>query len=190
MNLTSDSLEKIIASHTPRVHSDQPGTPAAVLVPLVESAGRFDLLLTKRTDTVEHHKSQISFPGGRVDESDRSLEATALRESWEEVGLPSDAVRVLGALDQVWTPSGFLITPIVGLIAPPLPALVPSPSEVEEIMLIPLEKFMDESNFHTELRVVQGVERTVYFFHVAAEPVWGATALIIHGLITLIRNNG
>lgn len=189
MDLSSNRLERIVASHRPALYPDQTGWPAAVLVPLIEVSGRFDLLLTKRTDTVEHHKSQISFPGGRADEADRTLEETALRESWEEIGLPAEAVRVIGTLDQVWTPSGFLITPVVGIIPPPLPVLVPSPSEVEEVLIIPLEKFFDEALYHAELRMVRGVERTVHFFDVAAEPVWGATALIIHMLVTLLRQN-
>ena len=189
MVLSRSTLIRIFASYHPAPYHDQQGRQAAVLVPLIESSGRFDLLLTKRTDLVEHHKGQMSFPGGRADEGDVSLEATALRESWEELGLPGHLVEVIGSLDQVWTPSGFLISPIIGILRRPLPAFVPSPSEVEEIIIVPLEKFFDEKNFRTESRLVQGVERTVYFFDVAAEPVWGVTALIIHRLIALIREN-
>ncbi|HLP14950.1 MAG TPA: CoA pyrophosphatase [Bacteroidota bacterium] len=192
MTFSSHTLETFFASYRPALHHVQTGFwQAAVLVPLIESGSgthnRFDLLLTKRTDIVEHHKGQISFPGGRADHSDASLMATALREAREEIGLAEDRVRIIGSLDQVWTPSGFLITPFVGIIKDPLPVLEVNPAEVESLMIVPLEKFFDEANFRTEIRIVQGMERTVYFFDVASEPVWGATALIVHRLITLIR---
>lgn len=190
MTISRYRLEQLLASYAPRLYQEQSGRQSAVLVPIIEADdGSFDLLLTKRTDRVEHHKGQISFPGGAADPQDESLTATALREAFEEIGLPEDAVRVLGVLDQVWTPSGFLITPIVGIIDSPMPLLAPSPAEVEEILIVPLEHFFDESRLHTELRIVQGAERTVYFFDVATEPVWGATALIIHRLVNLIRAN-
>ncbi|MGE5314849.1 MAG: NUDIX hydrolase, partial [Acidobacteriota bacterium] len=142
MTISRYRLEQLLASYTPRLYQEQSGRQSAVLVPIIEADdGSFDLLLTKRTDRVEHHKGQISFPGGAADPQDESLTATALREAFEEIGLPEDAVRVLGVLDQVWTPSGFLITPIVGIIDSPMPLLAPSPAEVEEILIVPLEHF-------------------------------------------------
>jgi 8-oxo-dGTP pyrophosphatase MutT (NUDIX family) len=183
------SLEHLFAVYPSRLHPNQSGRRAAVLVPLIESGGRFDLLLTKRTETVEHHKGQISFPGGAVDACDDSLIAAALREAYEEVGLPADAVRILGALDEVSTPSGFLITPIIGVIAA-LPELSANPAEVREIFCVPFEAFFDESRVREELRVIDGIKRIVYFYDIGTEPVWGATAFIIHRLVALLREYG
>jgi len=182
------SLEQIFATYPSRPHPDRSGRRAAVLVPLIATPDGFRLLLTKRTHIVEHHKGQISFPGGAADECDAFPVGTALRESFEEVGLHSDAVRVIGALDEVWTPSGFLITPIIGVIAA-MPVLLPNPAEVGEILSFPFEAFFDDSALRTELRTIEGVERTVYFYDVGEEPVWGATALIIHRLVTLLREH-
>jgi 8-oxo-dGTP pyrophosphatase MutT (NUDIX family) len=183
------SLEHILSSYPSKQYIDRPGRRAAVLVPLVESEAGVQLLLTKRTDTVEHHKGQISFPGGAADEADTSLTDTALREAFEEIGLPPGMVRILGISDEVWTPSGFLITPIIGVISV-LPPMLPNPSEVQEIFTVPFESFFDEARLRQELRMVEGKERPVYFYDVGSEPVWGATAFIIHRLVSLLREHG
>ncbi len=183
------SLEQIFSTYLSRLSPDQSGRRAAVLVPLVASPDGMHLLLTKRTDTVEHHKGQISFPGGAADDTDVSLIGTALREAFEEIGLPSSAVRVLGALDEVRTPSGFLITPIVGVISE-MPVLLPNPAEVREIIRIPFAEFLDTRNVRTEVRRAEGTERLIHTYNVGAEPVWGATAFIIHRLIALLRDDG
>jgi 8-oxo-dGTP pyrophosphatase MutT (NUDIX family) len=185
MTALLQNLEEIFSTYAARSLPDQSGRRAAVLVPLVLSPAGIQLLLTKRTDTVEHHKGQISFPGGAADESDVSLIGTALREAFEEIGLPSDAVRILGMLDEVWTPSGFLITPIIGVIAA-MPLLLPNPAEVQEIISIPFMDFFQKNNVRTEVRQTGGTDRLVYFYDVGAEPVWGATALIIHRLVALL----
>ena len=96
--------------------------PAAVLVPLVEHPHGMSVLLTQRTAHLSAHAGQISFPGGRIEEHDPDAVAAALRETEEEVGLPRDRVSVIGRLDTYVTGTGFEITPIVGLVAPPLPA--------------------------------------------------------------------
>ncbi len=183
------SLEQIFSTYPPRTSPDRRGRRAAVLVPLVETPSGVRLLLTKRTDTVEHHKGQISFPGGAADETDASLTDTALREALEEIGLPPGMVRILGMSDEVWTPSGFLITPIIGIISA-LPPLLPNPDEVREIFTVPFEAFFDANNLRQEPRMVEGIERTVYFYDVADEPVWGATAFIIYRLVSLVREHG
>lgn len=148
------------------------------MLTIVQKDNTLHLLLTKRTDTVEHHKGQISFPGGMVDDGDESTTATALREVEEEIGIPKSNIAILGALDDIHIPSGFIVTPIVGYIDC-LSGLKTSADEVAEVLLIPLEKFFDESLRHIETRELKGVKRQVYFYDVWKEPVWGATAHII-----------
>ncbi len=158
---------------------------ACVLVPIIMKEDQLHLLLTKRTDTVEHHKGQISFPGGMVDDDDESSNATALREVEEEIGIPGSAITILGRLDDIHIPSGFVVTPIVGYIES-LSELKTSPDEVAEVLLIPLEKFFDPSLRRTEMRELKGVVRQIYLYDVWKEPVWGATAFIIKQLVDII----
>ncbi len=155
------------------------------MVTLVQKDNTLHLLLTKRTDSVEHHKGQISFPGGMVDDGDESATATALREVEEEIGIPRSAIAILGQLDDIHIPSGFIVTPIVGYIDR-LTELKTSTDEVAEVLLIPLAKFFDESLRHIETRELKGVKRQVYFYDVWKEPVWGATAHIIKQLTDII----
>ncbi len=158
---------------------------ACVMVPIILKDDQLQLLLTKRTDTVEHHKGQISFPGGMVDECDESSNATALREVEEEIGISSSVISILGRLDDIHIPSGFVVTPIVGYIES-LSGLKTSPHEVAEVLFIPLEKFFDPSLRRTETRELKGVMRQVYLYDVWKEPVWGATAFIIKQLVDII----
>src|SRR5207245_6296875 len=103
--------------------------PAAVLVPLVARAGGLALLLTERTADLPSHAGQVSFPGGKMDAADADAAACALREAEEELGLPAHSAEVLGGLDDVPTPTGFVISPVVGLLATD-PPLRPNPAEV------------------------------------------------------------
>lgn len=161
---------------------------ACVLVTLVNKENHLHLLLTKRTDSVEHHKGQISFPGGMVDDGDESETATALREVEEEIGIPRSMIKILGLLDDIHIPSGFIVSPVVGYIDC-LSELRTSADEVAEVLLIPLEKFLDHSLRTLETRELKGMRREVYFYHVWKEPVWGATAHIIKQLTDLIEGS-
>src|SRR5437879_7148436 len=111
--------------------------PAAVLVPLIDHPGGMAVLLTQRTAHLSAHAGQISFPGGRVEEHDPDAVAAALRETEEEVGLPRERVSVIGRLDTYITGTGFEITPIVGIVAPPVPIFVDN-LEVAEALEVPL----------------------------------------------------
>nr|HID59310.1 CoA pyrophosphatase [Desulfobacterales bacterium] len=154
---------------------------AAVLIPLYSRGGKRYVLLTKRTNKVHHHKGQISFPGGRKKEGER-LRETALRETKEEVGIKRSQVEILGKLDQVQTISNFLVTPYVGIISPPY-LFTPNPEEVEEIIEVPLDFLLDESNvrvgiFHLQRKsMMSGMESRYYLYkdHV----IWGATARML-----------
>jgi 8-oxo-dGTP pyrophosphatase MutT (NUDIX family) len=156
--------------------------PAAVLVPVILTDRGFEFLLTKRTDDVETHKGQISFPGGMVDGADRSPAATALRETEEELGIDPSLIEVVGALDDLPTPTGFVITPVVGLLTT-LPTLAPNPAEVAEAFTVSWEVFLDPANARTEMREFRGGQREIWFYDTGGHVVWGATAMIIHAVL-------
>lgn len=160
--------------------------PAGVLVPLLLTPAGTELLLTRRTESVETHKGQIAFPGGMADPADGDIVATALREAWEELGIPSSAVQVIGILDDLPTPSGFIITPVVGAIRT-MPALVPNPHEVEEVFQVPLDFFRDPMSGRVETREFRGKNREVWFYERGPHTVWGATAMIIRSLLERLK---
>jgi len=155
---------------------------AAVLVPLFLENGSIHLLLTKRTDLVETHKGQVSFPGGMVDATDTDVVHTALREAEEEIGLPRSSVEPLGLLDDLATPTGFVITPVVGFIHTP-PPLVANTDEVAEIFHVPLDFFVDQNAGRTERREFKGKSYDVWFYTYGHHLIWGATAMIIRSLL-------
>jgi 8-oxo-dGTP pyrophosphatase MutT (NUDIX family) len=161
---------------------------AAVLVPLFDAAGAPHLLLTKRTDTVEHHKGQIAFPGGGEEPGDTDLRATALRETYEEIGLPPEAVDVWGRLDEVETVvSGFAVTPFVGGI-PGLDGLRPNPNEIAEIITVPLHLFERVAALRIERVIRNGRPHEVLSYDCPPHVVWGVTARIIHSLVDVLRS--
>ena len=185
-SLTEKSLRETLMRYERRIFKEDSLKKSAVLVPIVKSGHGLELLFTKRTDTVEHHKGQVSFPGGAVEPGDATLAETALRETTEEIGLAPSAVSILGTMDDLQTPTGFIITPIVGYIHQ-LPPLRINNDEVAEIVRIPLEKFFDDANRRSEFRERDGVRIEVFFYDVWREPVWGATAFFVKRLVDLLH---
>lgn len=155
--------------------------PAGVLVPVQQHNGQAHVILTKRASHLKHHPGQIAFPGGKKDQDDADVIATALREAYEEIGLQPDNVEVLGTLEPHETVSSFLATPVVGLIKAPFD-FVPEPGEVEEVFHVPLSHFADITRFSIQGRRWRGQRR--YYFTVPYGPyyIWGATARMLHGL--------
>jgi len=184
---TIDRLRKKLAHYDRRVIAAGTLTKSAVLIPITKRTEGLELLFTKRTDRVEHHKGQISFPGGACDPAETTPAETALRESQEEIGLPPSAVALLGAMDDIRTPSGFIVTPVVGYIET-LPTLHLNDEEVAEVVFVPLEKFFDEGVRRSKFREVEGKTTEVFFYDVWKEPVWGATALFVKRLVDLLRS--
>jgi 8-oxo-dGTP pyrophosphatase MutT (NUDIX family) len=148
---------------------------AAVLVPLVWQDDEWHLLFTRRTDKVESHKGQVSFPGGACDEGETSPEATALREAEEEIGLDPDNVRVLGRLTNLITISHFRVTPVVGVIAKWPMVFRVGEHEVARVFTMPLGWLANELNrWQFE---IPGRNRAVIAYHpYDGELLWGATA--------------
>jgi 8-oxo-dGTP pyrophosphatase MutT (NUDIX family) len=162
-------------------------THAAVLVPLVDHPHQVSVLFTQRTEHLDDHASQISFPGGRVEPSDADREDTALRETEEEIGLPRSTVTVLGRLPDYEIPSGFRITPIVGWIEPPL-ALKLDPFEVASVFEAPLEHFRDPMNYQRRQYHFRGRHRHYMAIPYAGRYIWGATAGMLYSLCRMLAD--
>ncbi len=148
---------------------------AAVLVPLVARSEGTTVLLTRRTEHLHHHAGQISFPGGRIEESDSSPEDAALRETEEEIGLTRRHIEVIGRLGIYRTRTGFEITPVVGWVTPPFD-LSPDRFEVAEVFEVPLSFIADPLNHERHSREWQGVVRHFYVLPYGSYYIWGATA--------------
>ena len=156
-------------------------TKAAVLVPIVTHATGLTVLFTQRTTHLKAHSGQVSFPGGRAEPHDPTPEFTALRETEEEIGLRTDVVEVLARLPDYCTRTGYCVTPVVGLLTPPL-ELSPDPREVADVFEVPLAFLLDPRNHRRETRQLQG--RTVGFFAIPYQDryIWGATAGMVVNL--------
>jgi 8-oxo-dGTP pyrophosphatase MutT (NUDIX family) len=154
--------------------SSRPPRTAAVLVPLTLVEDEWHVLYTRRADTVEHHKGQVSFPGGAADPEDTSIEETALREAEEEVGLRRADVRILGRLGEMLTVTNFHITPIVGVFPWPY-AFTVHTIEVGRVFTMPLAWLADRGNWHEFIRAETG-RSVIMYFPYDGELLWGATA--------------
>ena len=159
---------------------------AAVLVPLINRNSGITVLFTQRTAHLADHAGQISFPGGRVEAGDMSTQDTALREAEEEIGLPRSRVDVLGMLQDYYVPTGFRVTPVVGLIEAPFPVKLDS-FEVEEIFEVPLQFFLDPANHERHNMSYQGKPRQYYAMPYQGRFIWGATAGILYSLYQALR---
>jgi len=164
-------------------------TAAAVLIPLINRPEGLQLLLTQRSADLPDHPGQISFPGGRVEPSDRSHDEAALREAAEEVGLPSPNVTVLGHLAQYETVTGFRVTPVVGWVEPPFD-LVRDPVEVADIFEVPLEFVLDPTNQQRHFRMLGTTRRDFWAIPWRERYIWGATAAMLLILDRTLRDNG
>lgn len=148
--------------------------PAAVLVPVVAHDVP-TILFTRRASHLKDHSGQVSFPGGRVAVMDASPEATALREAHEEIGLKPERVELLGRLPEYLTRTGFRITPVVGILLPPV-ELRADANEVEEIFEVPLRFLLDPANHQRQSREWQGEQRWFFAMPYQGHYIWGATA--------------
>ena len=168
-----------------------PGRPlraAAVLVAIEDAPGGPRLLLTKRSSRLKHHPGQIAFPGGKVDATDPDAQAAALREAWEEVGLPPHHVRPLGPLPQHETVTGYNVTPIVAEITRPfLP--VAEAGAVDEVFYVPLARGLDPAGFAIERRRWRGQWRRYFAVPHGPYYIWGATARILRNLAEAVHRD-
>ncbi len=155
--------------------------PAAVLVPIVIRDESPAVILTRRASHLNKHAGQISFPGGRAEESDATAVETALRESEEEIGLAPEFVDVVGALSTYLTVTHYSVTPVVGFVKPGF-QLVAEEDEVAEIFEVPLEFLLNAKNHKKHSGFHDGVERFWYAMPYNEHYIWGATAGMIMDL--------
>ena len=162
---------------------------AAVMVLFYPCDDDLCLVLTRRTDLLESHRGQISFPGGSMDPGEDAV-ATAKREAMEELGVPPDAVEVLGQLSPLFIPpSGFCVYPVVSW-TPVTPAFAPSEEEVAEVLQVPVRHLLLPATRCEEMWDLRGAHVRVPFYAVGSHKVWGATAMMLCELLSLLNNRG
>lgn len=158
----------------------RPIRPAAVLIAVVDH-DEPTVLLTQRTAHLPQHAGQIAFPGGKIDPTDATPLAAALREADEEIGLPASIVEPLGYLDVYMTTLGYRIVPVVARVRPGF-LLTLNPGEVEDAFEVPLAFLMEEANHQTHSREWQGMMRSYYAIPFGERYIWGVTAGIFRNL--------
>jgi len=194
MRLDLAALRRRLATRSPlefAVYGDDGAgrsgtTAAAVLIPMIAHAPELTVLFTQRTQQLRSHSGQVSFPGGRVEPGDASAEFTALREAQEEIGLALERVEILGRLPEYHTRTGFRVTPVIGLIQPPL-ELMPDPREVESVFEVPLSFLLDPANRQRRTRELQGRSVGFYVFEYQGHMIWGATAGMLVNLHKMLE---
>jgi 8-oxo-dGTP pyrophosphatase MutT (NUDIX family) len=198
------SLEKMLAGQRPGLNAQlgmipnpRPGhqvytevedscLKAGVLVLFYLCEGRLYLVLTRRTDRVDFHKGQISFPGGRQEKGE-GLRQAALREAHEELDVDPDSIRILGMLTPLFIPpSNYCIYPVVA-ITDGRPDFHPSKLEVAEILEMPLDHLFDPQNIRREIWNIRGTDVEVPFYAFGDHKIWGATAMVLAELLEMIK---
>lgn len=184
-------LSGLLSQLSGNVQTEWEALPAAVLVPLYLEGGEWTLLYTRRTDSVDVHRGQVAFPGGRIEPGDRSAAEAALRESEEEIGLRPADVQVLGQLNPLITVTQFVVTPVIGVIRWPYP-LRPNHKEVARCFGVPIRWLAEPANLevHSREPLIPGLSVQVYYFKpYEQEVIWGVTARITKSLLDLLADS-
>lgn len=186
-------IESAVAFDLPYYDHPLPttGLEAAVLIPIAFETGQPQpyFLLTKRTDRVEKHKGQVAFPGGVRDPEDESLIDTALRETFEEVGIYRDQIEVVGTLPPLWTRTGFLVTPVIGIIKDDVKNLTfkTSVEEIDELFWVDYATLSDPKVYTSEPFVIGDRTYPIHSFAVSPHRIWGVTGSIVRNFIERLQ---
>ena len=168
-------------------YADVQSRKAAVIIPLFFKDQEPHILFTKRTDKVEHHKGQISFPGGMEDKTDSDLMQTALRETWEEMGIKTEDITILGRTDNFLTNTNFMVTPYVGYFPYPYPYIV-NEDEISSILEVPLNHLLNPDIFKIEKWTRNDVLWDVHFYDFNGENIWGVTGFLLSNFLSIVFN--
>ena len=182
-----NSTKRILENRMAATAEDHRMSPAAVLLALYEVDGDLRVVLQKRSQLVEHHKGEISFPGGMVDREDKSRLHTALREADEEMGISPGDVSVLGRLDDTPTISDFMISTFVGAIPSPY-TFTPSEAEVAEVLLVPVSHLRKPTSFRDDVRLEDGEFHRMPIYVYDGHVIFGATARILEQFLSLTKD--
>ena len=187
MQQLADTIRSILQKRKRKPILDSKHARAGVLIPLFYKDSEIHVLFGRRSGTVKHHKHQISFPGGLSDASDGSIEATAVRETFEEMGIKQADIDVLGCVDDFHTITDFIVTPVVGIFPYPYDFIL-SRREVAYRIEVPIAHVMEPSNSRVERRRREdGTEVDLHFYDYRGDVIWGATARMLkHFLDTVM----
>jgi 8-oxo-dGTP pyrophosphatase MutT (NUDIX family) len=189
LNINFDEAVSIVrqklGSYEPVILPSTTITRAAVLILFLNKKESPHILFTKRTDSVETHKGQISFPGGAWDKTDKSLQETAVRETFEEVGILPKYIQHLGQLDDFFTVTDFIVSPFAGFMTEQVDYVI-NEAEVAEVLEVPLSLFLQKSYFEVKKWEHRGQYYDVYFYYFGNQVIWGATAFMLNRFIDTV----
>ncbi len=166
-------------------YADVPYKKAAVIIPLFFKNQEAHLLFTKRTEKVEHHKGQISFPGGSHESNDAHLRETAIRETWEEMGIEKDDLAIVGSTDKFLTNTHFLVTPYVAYFNYPYPYKI-NPDEIDQVIEAPLSHLIDAKNFEINQWEKDGIIWDIHYYDFFGETIWGVTGFLLSNFFSIV----
>ena len=181
---TPAMLKQVLAERVKVDITDSELMPAAVLIVLYAKSGSYHVLLNKRSELVEYHKGEISFPGGARDPEDQDIVDTALRETEEEMGVSRGDITILGQLDDIITRTNFGVRVYVGTIPYPYP-FNPSANEIAEVLEIPISVLQDPTNLLQDARLVDGELSITISYACDGHVVFGATATILEQFLDI-----
>lgn len=181
-----DVIIDALRGYEPRALERGTMAAAAVLVPLrARDDASAELVLTRRAEGLGSHAGQVAFPGGRVDPGDVSVQAAALREAQEELGIDPERVELVGALDHVPSITGFHVTPVVGVVDPAV-AFVPNPGEVARVFTVPVSELLQLDRWEQRIHAYRGTSYEVWHFPWDGEDIWGMTGYLLRGFVEML----
>lgn len=180
-------IEHVLKTHKPKsyTHGATALQEAAVLIPIYVKEGETHVLFTRRTEIVEHHKGQISFPGGKQDASDHDLQHTALRETYEEVGIAPQDIRILGRTDYFLTNTLYMVSPFVGVFDYPYEFRV-NRDEIASLIEVPLRHLLQDEIFEVKPYTKDNQKWWVHYYYYKNETIWGVTGFLLSNFLSLI----